>query len=66
MHFIPNEKFDFSSKNSNFINQNLYSFIYTRQLNVFFGKPELYNQLFIGFTCVVLPVLNLKLFVLWS
>ena len=31
----------FSSKNSNFIIQNLYSFINTRQLHVFFNKPEL-------------------------
>ena len=54
----------FSSKNSNCITQNLYSFINTRQLHVFFNKPELDDQLVVGFTCVVLPVLNLKLFLL--
>ena len=54
----------FSSKNSNFIIQNRYSFINTRQLHVFFNKPELEDPLFVGFTCAVLPVLNLKLFLL--
>ena len=45
----------FSSKNSNFIIQNRYSFINTRQLHVFFNKPELETNCFwlylCGFTC---------------
>ena len=44
----------FSSKTTNFIIQNLYSFINTRQLHVFFNKPKLDDKFivdFCGFTC---------------
>ena len=40
-----------SSKNSNFIIQNLYRLINTRQLHVSFNKPKLDDQLFVDF-CV--------------
>ena len=41
----------FSSKNSNFIIQNLYSLINKRQLHIFYNKPKLDDQLFVDF-CV--------------
>ena len=42
-----------SSKNSNFIIQNLYSLINTRQLHVSFNKPKLDDQLFFDFSVFI-------------
>ena len=54
-----------SSKNSNFIIQNLYRLINTRQLHVSFNKPKLDDQLFVDFcvfTCIEHKIVFVMIF----